>query len=85
MMINNINLTFNHDDNGTDISWTWDVKPIDKVFWKTWKPKLINVKILTDLEDSKEKKRIAKDIHEQIITREHPPKQKLTGIYGVRK
>ena len=55
------------------------------MFWKTWKPKLINVKILTDLKDSKEKKRIAKDIHEQIITREHPPKQKLTGIYGVRK
>ena len=85
MTIDNIDLTFNHDDNGTDISWTWDVKPINKVFWKTWKPKLINVKILTDLEDSKEKKRIAKDIHEQIITREHPPKQKLTGIYGVRK
>ena len=85
MMIDNMDLTFNHDDNGTDISLTWDVKPIDKVFWKTRKPKLINVKILTDLEDSKEKKRIAKDIHEQIITREHPPKQKLTGIYGVRK
>ena len=49
MTIDNIDLTFNHDDNGTDISWTWDVKPIDKVFWKTWKPKLINVKILTDL------------------------------------
>ena len=62
-----------------------EVQPIEKIYWKTWKPKVTNVKVLTDLTDPKEKNRIAKDIHEQIMTREHPPKNKLTGIYGVRK
>ena len=85
MVVNKTNLIFSHDDNGQDITWTWDVEPIEKIYQKTWKPKVTNVKILTDLTDPKEKNRIAKDIHEQIMTREHPPKNKLTGIYGVRK
>ena len=85
MVVNKTNLIFGHDDNGQDIIWTWDVEPIEKIYWKTWKPKVTNVKVLTDLTDPKEKNRIAKDIYEQIMTREHPPKNKLTGIYGVRK
>ena len=85
MVVEKTNLIFNHDDNGQDIIWTWDVVPFEKIYWKTWKPKVTNVKVLTDLTDPKEKNRIAKDIHEQIMTREHPPKNKLTGIYGVRK
>ena len=85
MGVKKTDLIFGHDDNGQDINWTWDVTPIEKIYWKTWKPKVSNVKILTDLTDPKEKHRIAAEIHEQIMAREHPVKNKLTGIYGVRK
>ena len=85
MAIKGYNLTFGYDYEGTNISWTWNVRPKEKIYWKTWKPKVSNVKILTDLTDPKEKHRIATEIHEQIMAREHPVKNKLTGIYGVRK
>ena len=47
MVVNKTDLIFGHDDNGQDITWTWDVEPIEKIYWKTWKPKVTNVKILT--------------------------------------
>jgi|TARA_R110000744_G_scaffold303454_1_gene412132 hypothetical protein len=78
-------LIFGYDYKGTNISWTWNVRPKEKIYWKTWKPKLENVKILTDLTDEKQKSKIAKEIFEGVIDSEHPTKDKLTGIYGVRK
>lgn len=85
MVIKGYNLTFGYDYEGTNISWTWNVRPKEKIYWKTWKPKLENVKILTDLTDEKQKRTIAKEIFEGVINSEHPTKHKLTGIYGVRK
>jgi|TARA_X000001316_G_C892793_1_gene13877 hypothetical protein len=85
MVIKGYNLTFGYDYEGTNISWTWNVRPKEKIYWKTWKPKLENVKILTDLTDEKQKRIIAKEIFEGVLNSEHPIKDKLTGIYGVRK
>lgn len=62
MAIKGYNLTFGYDYEGTNISWTWNVRPKEKIYWKTWKPKLENVKILTDLTDEKQKRIIAKEI-----------------------
>ena len=85
MTIKKYNLEFGYNYNGENILWTWDVEPIEKVFWKTWKPKLANVKIITVLTDKEESSKIAKEIFEGVINSEHPIKDKLTGIYGVRK
>ncbi len=85
MVIKGHGLIFGYDYEGTNISWTWNVRPKEKIYWKTWKPKLENVKILTDLTDEKQKSKIAKEIFEGVIDSEHPTKDKLRGIYGVRK
>ena len=85
MVIKGHGLIFGYDYEGTNISWTWNVRPKEKIYWKTWKPKLENVKILTDLTDEKQKSKIAKEIFEGVIDSGHPTKDKLTGIYGVRK
>mgnify|MGYP003640676502 CR=1 FL=1 len=37
---------FGYDDEGSNVAWTWNVSPIEKITWKTWKPKLNNVKII---------------------------------------
>jgi hypothetical protein len=37
------------------------------------------------LTDKEESSKIAKEIFEGVINSEHPTKDKLTGIYGVRK
>ncbi len=75
--------TFTYDDNGKEVEWVWNVQPLDKIFWKTWKPKLNNVKII-GLTDKKECARLQKEIWESVMESEHPKKEKLTGMYKQR-
>ena len=72
-----------YNDNGTDIQYTF--KDTSKIHWKTWKPKVEDIHVLSDLTNKKEKSRICKEIREDIINAEHPPKEKLTGIYKIRR
>ena len=78
-------LVFGYDYKGKNIEWTWNVRPKEKIFWKTWKPKVEDIHVLSDLTNKKEKSRICKEIWEDIINAEHPPKEKLTGIYKIRR
>jgi len=78
-------LIFGYDYNGKNIKWTWNVRPKDKVYWKTWKPKKENIKILTCLTSKEETDRLRVEIFEGIIKDEHPKEKKLTGIYKERK
>mgnify|MGYP003660099259 FL=1 len=74
---------FGYDDEGSNVAWTWNVKPIEKLGWKTWKPKLNNVKII-GLTDEKECARLQKEIYESVMLSEYPKKEKLTGMYKQR-
>ena len=78
-------LIFGYDYNGKNIEWTWNVRPKDKVFWKTWKPKKENIKLLTPLTSKAENDKLKAEIFEGIIKDEHPKEKKLTGIYKERK
>ena len=73
---------FEYDDNGTMVEWYWSDQI--KQYHKTWKPKLNNVKI-QGLTDKNESVRLQKEIWESVMLSEHPKKQKLTGIYKVRR
>ena len=78
-------LIFGYDYNGKNIEWTWNVRPKDKVLWKTWKPKKENIKLLTPLTSKEENDKLIAEIFEGIMETEHPKKKKLTGIYKARK
>ena len=67
-------LIFGYDYEGKNVAWTWDVEPLEKIFWKTWKPKLTNVKILSKFTDHKLKQLTRTDIYESVIAKQHPPK-----------
>ena len=75
---------FGYDYNGTNIEWTWNVREVGKIYWKTWKPRLNHVKILSTLQDDKTYGIIKEEIYESVMESEHPKKEKLTGIYEVR-
>ena len=55
-----------------------------QIWWKTWKPKLENVKLL-NVDDKTEYKIIQQQLYNEIIQSEHTKKEKLSGIYKVRK
>ena len=76
---------FGYDYNGTNIEWTWNVREVGKIYWKTWKPRLNHVKILSTLQDDKTYGIIKEEIYESVMEAEHPKKEKLTGIYEVRR
>ena len=78
-------VVFGYDYNGKNIEWIWNVRPKDKVFWKTWKPKKENIKLLTPLTNKAENDKLIAEIFEGIIKDEHPKEKKLTGIYKERK
>ena len=78
-------LIFGYDYHGTNIEWTLEVEPQSKIFWKTWKVKKENIKILTPLTSKKENAKNITEIFEDILKDEEPTKKKLTGIYKVRK
>jgi len=73
---------FGYDDEGSNVEWYWSDQV--KQYHKTWKPKLNNVKI-QGLTDKKQSVRIQKEIWESVMLSEHPKKQKVTGIYKVRR
>ena len=75
---------FNYDYNGTNIEWTWNVLEVEKIYWKTWKPRLNNVKIL-NLTNTKEVSKVQQEIFEGVMDSEHPKKKQLTGIYKMRR
>tara|TARA_R100001082_G_C4363174_1_gene160402 strand:- start:1724 stop:1993 length:270 start_codon:yes stop_codon:yes gene_type:complete len=66
------------------IKWTWSVRPIEKMYWKTWKPKVENVKILSKLTNTSLTNKIKQEIYEGVISNEHIKQEKLTGMYKVR-
>tara|TARA_Y100000593_G_scaffold23171_1_gene45982 strand:- start:141 stop:398 length:258 start_codon:yes stop_codon:yes gene_type:complete len=76
---------FGYDYNGTNIEWTWNVREVGKIYWKTWKPRLNHVKILSTLQDDKTYGIIKEEIYESVMESEYPKKEKLTGIYKVRR
>ena len=75
---------FGYDYNGTNIEWTWNVLEVEKIYWKTWRPKIQNVKII-GLTDKKEANKLKKEIWESVIESEHPKKETKKGIYKLRK
>ncbi len=75
---------FGYDYNGQNVEWTWRVRETEKIYWKTWKPKLHDVKIL-NLTDTTEISKVQQEIFQDVMDSEHPKKEKLTGIYKVRK
>ena len=76
---------FGYDYNGTNIEWTWNVREVGKIYWQTWKPRLNHVKILSTLQDDMNRAIIKEKIYESVMESEHPKKEKLTGIYKVRR
>ena len=75
---------FDYDYNGTNIKWTWNVREIEKIYWKTWRPKIQNVKII-GLTDKKEANKLKKEIWESVMESEHPKKETKKGIYKLRR
>ena len=75
---------FGYDYNGTNIEWTWNVREIEKIYWKTWRPKIQNVKII-GLTDKKEANKLKKEIWESVMESEHPKKETKKGIYKLRR
>ena len=75
---------FGYDYNGTNIEWTWNVLEVEKIYWKTWRPKIQNVKII-GLTDKKEAHKLKKEIWESVMESEHPKKETKKGIYKLRK
>ena len=59
------------------VEWTW--KDERAIHLKTYKPKITDVKILTEL-NSNEKKLVKAELHQQIMDREHPPKNNKSKI-----
>tara|TARA_B100001939_G_scaffold302662_1_gene279904 strand:+ start:2823 stop:3065 length:243 start_codon:yes stop_codon:yes gene_type:complete len=72
-----------YNDNGTDIPYSF--KDTSKIHWKTWKPKVEDIQLLIDLTDKTKASKLCKEIWEDIMYAEHPPKKKLTGIYKNRR
>ena len=75
---------FGYDYNGTNIEWTWNVSA-EKLTWKTWKPRLNDVKIISTGLDDATCVIIKEKIYKTVMDSENPKKEKLTGIYKVRR
>jgi hypothetical protein len=75
---------FGYDYNGTNIEWTWNVSA-EKLTWKTWKPRLNDVKIISTGLDDATCVIIKEKIYKTVMDSEYPKKEKLTGIYKVRR
>jgi hypothetical protein len=86
-MIPKKNLQLYHKlDDGIIIQWTWNCRPYKKVFWKTWKPTIDNVQILTGLTESTEADTIRQEILDEVLRKEFPSKDesKLKNIFSRR-
>tara|TARA_R110000803_G_scaffold33936_1_gene74213 strand:+ start:354 stop:578 length:225 start_codon:yes stop_codon:yes gene_type:complete len=56
---------------GTSVEWTWTTR--EAMTFKTHKPKIQELKILSKL-DRDTKKKVRDEIYKQIMDREHPNK-----------
>ena len=74
---------FGYDYNGTNIKWTWNVSA-EKLTWKTWRPRLNDVKIISSGLDDATCGIIKEEIHKSVMDSEYPKKEKLTGMYKQR-
>jgi len=73
---------YEYDDKGTMVEWYWSDQI--KKNWKTWKPKIEDV-LLVSLTGKKENGRLIAEIFQSVMETEHPKKIKPTGIYKVRR
>tara|TARA_B100001250_G_scaffold10084_1_gene8791 strand:- start:928 stop:1170 length:243 start_codon:yes stop_codon:yes gene_type:complete len=76
-------LKFYYDDKGVPVQWTYAVRPKKLIFYKNWRPKKQNIKVI-GLTDEKENARLQQEILDDINRKEHPKKEKLTGMYARR-
>jgi len=67
-------LHFDSKDIGT-IEWTWRARPPEAIYWKTYKPKKRDIKILSKI-TPEQRKEITSELHKEIIQSEHPPKKR---------
>jgi len=76
-MIAKKNLQLYHKlDDGMIIQWTWNCRPYKKVFWKTWKPTIDNIKIVEGLTNPAEHDTICQEILVEVLQKEFPTKEK---------
>ena len=68
---------FGYDYNGTNIEWTWNVSA-EKLTWKTWRPRLNDVKIISTGLDDATCVIIKEKIYKCVMDSEYPKKEKLT-------
>jgi len=71
-------LHFDSKDAGT-IKWTWQTKPAEAIYWKTYKPKRRDIKILSRV-TPEQRQKVTKELHQDIIQNEHPPKTKQAKV-----
>jgi|TARA_R100000008_G_C3526957_1_gene137091 hypothetical protein len=71
-------LHFDSKDAGT-IEWTWRTQPPEAIYWKTYKPKKRDIKILSRV-TPEQRKKVTSEIYEDIILTEHPPRVKQTKV-----
>ena len=57
------------------IEWTWRTQPPEAVYWKTYKPKKRDIKILTKVTPN-QRKEITNELYQEIMDKEHPKKGK---------
>ena len=76
-------LKFYYDDKGVPVQWTYAVRPKKQIFFKNWRPKKHNIKVI-GLTNEKENDRLQQEILDDINRKEHPKKEKLTGMYARR-
>ena len=71
-------LHFDSKDAGT-IEWTWRTKPAEAIYWKTYKPKKRDIKILSRVKPEQRKK-VTTELYQSIIQTEHPPTVKQPKV-----
>ena len=74
---------FGYDYNGQNVTWPWRLREVAKIYWKTWKPQLHDVKII-NLTDTTEIAKGQQGICQGVMDSEQTKKEKLTGLYQVR-
>ena len=57
------------------IEWTWRTQPPEAIYWKTYKPKKRDIKILTKVTPN-QRKEITNELYQEIMDKEHPKKVK---------
>tara|TARA_R100001594_G_scaffold10558_1_gene24756 strand:- start:5550 stop:5813 length:264 start_codon:yes stop_codon:yes gene_type:complete len=61
------------------IEWTWRTQPPEAIYWKTYKPKKRDIKILTKVTPN-QRKEITNELYQEIMDKEHPKKVKQPRV-----